>query len=221
MAIVATYGPPMKIGVIGSGQVAQTLAAGFLEDNHEVMIGTGSPQKLDDFRQKHPGAKVGTFAETATFGELVVLAVKGDAAETIVAAVADKLAGKPVADTTNPLDGKPPVDGVLSFFTAANESLLERLKKTAPNAHWVKCWNTVGSVVMVRPKLPGGPPTMFICGDDAGKTAVKPLLEAFGYQAADVGGVRSAGPLESLCILWCIPGFRENSWGHAFKLLRP
>jgi len=121
------------------------------------MIGTGSPQKLDDFRQKQPGAKVGTFAETATFGELVVLAVKGDAAETIVAAVADKLAGKPVADTTNPLDGKPPVDGVLSFFTAANESLLERLKKAAPNAHWVKCWNTVGSVVMVRPKLPGGP----------------------------------------------------------------
>jgi hypothetical protein len=210
----------MKIGIIGSGTVAQTLAAGFLEDKHEVMLGTGSPAKLAEFTGKHAGAKVGSFADTAAFGDLVVLAVKGDAAESIVTGVAAKLAGKPVADTTNPLDGKPPVDGVLTFFTAANESLLGRLKRAAPEAHWVKCWNTVGAPVMVRPKYAGGPPTMFICGDDAGKAAVKPLLEAFGYQAADVGGVRSAAPLESLCILWCIPGFRDNSWGHAFKLLK-
>jgi len=211
----------MKIGVIGSGTVAQTLAAGFLEDKHEVMLGTGSPAKLEAFTAKHAGAKVGSFEETAAFGELVVLAVKGDAAEKIIQGVASKLAGKSVADTTNPLDGKPPVDGVLSYFTAANESLLERLKRAAPDAHWVKCWNSVGAPVMVRPKFKGGTPTMFIAGDEAAKAKVRPLVEAFGYEAADVGGVMSAGAVESLCVLWCIPGFRENSWGHAFKLLRP
>ncbi len=211
----------MKIGIIGSGTVAQTLAAGFLEDKHEVMLGTGSPQKLDAFRAKHASAKVGSFDETATFGELVVLAVKGDAAEKIVAGVASKLAGKPVADTTNPLDGKPPVDGVLSYFTGPNDSLLERLQRAAPDAQWVKCWNSVGAPAMVRPKLAGGPPTMFICGDEAGKAAVKPLVEAFGWASADMGPVSAARAIEPLCILWCIPGFRDNSWSHAFHLLKP
>jgi predicted dinucleotide-binding enzyme len=211
----------MKIGIIGSGTVAQTLGAGLLEDKHEVMLGTGSPQKLEEFRSKHPDAKVGSFDETAAFGELVVLAVKGDAAEAIIQGVASKLSGKPVADTTNPLDGKPPVDGVLSYFTGPNESLLERLKKAAPDAHWVKCWNSVGAPGMVRPKLAGGPPTMFICGDDKGKATVKPLLVAFGWESADMGPVAAARAIEPLCVLWCILGFRENSWTHAFKLLKP
>jgi 8-hydroxy-5-deazaflavin:NADPH oxidoreductase len=211
----------MKIGIIGSGTVAQTLAAGFLEDKHDVMLGTGSPQKLDAFRAKHAGAKVGSFDETASFGELVVLAVKGDAAEKIVAGVATKIANKPVADTTNPLDGKPPVDGVLSYFTGPNDSLLERLKRVAPEAQWVKCWSSVGAPGMVRPKLAGGPPTMFICGDDKAKAVVKPLLEAFGWSSADMGPIIAARAIEPLCILWCIPGFRENSWSHAFHLLKP
>jgi predicted dinucleotide-binding enzyme len=185
------------------------------------MLGTSSPAKLEAFTAKHAGAKVGSFEDTAAFGELVVLAVKGDVAEKIIQGVAPKLAGKSIADTSNPLDGKPPVDGVLSYFTAQNDSLLERLKRAAPNAHWVKCWNSVGAPVMVRPKFKGGTPTMFIAGDEPAKAKVRPLLEAFGYEAADLGGVAAARPIESLCVLWCIPGFRDNSWGHAFKLLRP
>jgi predicted dinucleotide-binding enzyme len=74
---------------------------------------------------------------------------------------------------------------------------------------------------MVNPKLPGGPPTMFICGNDKGaKAEVKALLDQFGWDTADMGGVEGARAIEPLCILWCIPGLSGGSWTHAFKLLR-
>jgi 8-hydroxy-5-deazaflavin:NADPH oxidoreductase len=212
-----------RIAVIGSGVVGQVLADGFLKHGHEVMRGTREPARLADWKAG-AGAKasVGTFAEAAQFGRIVVLAVKGVAAESAVDLCgADALAGKTVLDTTNPIAEQPPVNGVLRFFTTLDESLMERLQKRVPAARFVKAFSCVGNALMVDPKLPGGPPTMFICGnDDAAKAEVKGLLDEFGWETADMGRAESARAIEPLCMLWCIPGFTQNSWTHAFKLIR-
>ena len=211
-----------KIGIIGSGIVGQTLANGFLKHGNDVQIGTNDPRKRDELRSKTSGqAKVGSFEETARFGEIVVLAVKGTAAETAVkAAGIGNLAGKTIIDTTNPIADAPPVNGVLQFFTSLNESLMERLQALAPEARFVKAFNCVGSAYMVNPAFGGTRPTMFICGNDQGaKDDVKPILDQLGFDVADMGAVEAARAIEPLCMLWCIPGFLHNSWSHAFKLL--
>jgi predicted dinucleotide-binding enzyme len=212
-----------KIGIIGTGDVGKALAKGFLRGGHEVMVGSRSPDKLTAVRNSVGNAlATGTFKETASFAEVVVLAVKGTAAKDAVLAIgADTLAGKVVIDTTNPIADAPPVNGVLQFFTGRNESLLEQLQQAAPGARFVKAWSCVGSAHMVDPKFPGGRPTMFICGNDAqAKEVVTGLLSAFGWDAEDMGAVEGARAIEPLCQLWCIPGIRGNRWNHAFKLLK-
>jgi predicted dinucleotide-binding enzyme len=212
----------MNIGVLGSGEVAKTLAAGFLKHGHEVMVGTRDPVKLKDWRRQNPEARIGNFAEAATFAELVVLAVKGTAAlDVALAARAGKLAGKTVIDVTNPIADGPPTNGVLKFFTNLDESLMERLQKAIPDAHFVKAFNSVGNVRMVNPEYKGGRPTMFICGNDAAaKQTVSRILDQFGWDTEDMGSVEAARAIEPLCMLWCIPGFLRNHWTHAFKLLK-
>ena len=118
----------MKIGVIGSGQVGETLSDGFLRHEYEVMRGTREPSKLAAWQAKAgKRASVGTFAETARFGDVVVLAVKGAAAEEAVrGAGVDNLAGKVVIDTTNPLADAPPEKGVL-LLPVVLRSVVERL----------------------------------------------------------------------------------------------
>jgi predicted dinucleotide-binding enzyme len=75
---------------------------------------------------------------------------------------------------------------------------------------------------MHRPNFAAGKPTMFICGNDKeAKKMVGGLLEAFGWKPADFGKVESARAIEALCMLWCIRGFNENRWDHAFSLLEP
>ncbi len=211
----------MKVGVLGSGDVAKTLAGGFVKHGHAVMLGTRTPSKLADWAGQNK-ATVGSFAEAARFGELVVLAVKGTVAlEALRAAGAANLAGKPVIDATNPIADAPPVHGVLKFFTNLDESLMERLQREFPQARFVKAFNSVGYPLMVNPQFPGGQPTMFICGnDEAAKQTVRGVLEQFGWETADVGLVESARAIEPLCMLWLIPGFLRNEWSHAFKLLR-
>ncbi|HSD20139.1 MAG TPA: NAD(P)-binding domain-containing protein [Anaeromyxobacter sp.] len=212
----------MKVGVIGSGIVGQVLSDGFLKHGHEVMRGSRDPAKLEPWKAVAGAkAKVGTFAETARFGELVVLAVKGAAAVEAVDSCEGGLAGKPVVDTTNPLAEAPPVNGVLQIFTGPNESLMERLQAQAPAARFVKAFSCVGNALMVDPELPGGKPTMFICGnDEEAKRVVTEVLDAFGWETEDMGAAEAARAIEPLCILWCIPGFLRNSWTHAFKLLK-
>jgi hypothetical protein len=167
-------------------------------------------------------ASVGTLAETARFGELVVLAVKGAGAEEAVGlAGAANLAGKTVIDTTNPIAERPPVKGVLQFFTRLDESLLERLQALAPGAEFVKAFSSVGHALMVNPELGGVRPTMFIAGNSArAKAEVKGVLDRFGWETEDLGAAEAARAIEPLCILWCIPGFLHNDWRHAFKVLR-
>ena len=166
------------------------------------------------------GAKVGSFEETAAFGELVVLAVKGSAAEKVVKAAGAGLAGKVVMDTTNPISDAPPKNGVLSFFTSLEGSLMERLQALRPDARFVKGFNSVGSARMVNPSYKEGRPTMFICGnDDAARKTVAGVCDQFGWETLDLGKAESARAIEPLCILWCVPGFLRNEWTHAFKVL--
>jgi 8-hydroxy-5-deazaflavin:NADPH oxidoreductase len=212
----------MKIGVLGSGGVAQVLAGGFLRHGHEVMIGSRTPEKLAKWAEQNPDASTGTFSEAAAFGDLLILSVKGSAAaEALLLAGAANLAGKTVVDTCNPIADSPPDKGVLPFFTTSNQSLMEQLQRDFPDANFVKAFNSVGSASMVNPQFPGGEPTMFICGNnEAAKKVVSGILDQFGWETADMGGVEAARAIEPLCRLWCIPGFLNNEWTHAFKLLK-
>ena len=211
-----------KIGVVGSGIVGEVLANGFLKHGYEVMRGSRDPSKLDAWKAgAGTRARVGDFATTATFGDLVVLAVKGTAAESAIDQIGPaNLEGKAVIDATNPIADSPPVGGLLVYFTETNDSLMERLQKKAPTAHFVKAFSCTGSGNFVNPDFGNTRPTMFICGDDASsKSAVTKILDQFGWDAEDMGGVASARAIEPLCILWCIPGLTQNRWTHAFKLL--
>jgi len=211
----------MKVGVLGSGVVAKVLASGFLKHGHEVKVGTGTAGKLMEWLKQNAGGSVGSFAEAAEFGDLLVLAVKGTAAaEVLRLAGIENLSGKTVADTTNPIADLPPENGVLRFFTGPNESLMEQLQREFAGVHFVKAFNSVGNVSMVNPIYKEGKPTMFICGNnESAKQTVTGILDEFGWETADMGTVEAARAIEPLCMLWCIPGFQRNQWTHAFKLL--
>ena len=212
----------MKIGILGSGTVGQTLAAGFIKHGHDVMVGTREEDKLAQWHNANPKAKLGNFSQTAAFGEIVVLAVKGSVGtDALRAASANNISGKTVIDATNPIADAPPTNGVLKFFTNLDESQMERLQREFPAANFVKAFNSVGAVRMVNPSYKAEKPTMFICGNsDAAKKAVTQILDQFGWETADVGKAEAARAIEPLCMLWCIPGFLRNEWSHAFKLLR-
>ncbi len=214
----------MNIGILGSGKVGQTLANGFSSEGHQVMIGTRNTAKEDlaNWQKENPGVKLGSFNDAARFGELLVLAVSGDAAVNAVElAGKENFSNKVVIDTTNPIEKSPPEKGVLKFFTSLNRSLMEDLQNLLPEAKFVKCFNIVGSDLMYKPHFPDGKPTMFICGnDDRAKTVVKDILVLFGYESEDMGTAEAARAIEPLSILWCIPGFIRNQWSHAFKLLK-
>jgi 8-hydroxy-5-deazaflavin:NADPH oxidoreductase len=213
----------MRFGIIGSAVVGQTLGSGLKKHGYEVRIASRSPEKLAEFSTK-TGIAAGAPSDVAAWAQALVLAVKGTAAEEgLREAGAANVAGKLVIDTTNPIANEPPDDGVLKFFTGPNDSLLERLQKSFPDAKLVKAFNSVGSGLMVNPAFPGGAkPTMFYCGNDeeAKKVAAK-IIEQFGWEPADMGSAKAARAIEPLCQLWCIPGFRANEWtSHAFHMLR-
>jgi predicted dinucleotide-binding enzyme len=211
----------MKVGVLGSGDVAKVLGSGFLKHGHDVMMGTRTSSKLADWAHQNPKGSVGGFADTAKFADLVVLAVKGTVVlEALRAAGAANLACKPVIDATNPIADAPPVNGVVKFFSSLDESLMERLQRAFAEVHFVKAFNSVGHLLMVNPQFKAGKPTMFICGnDEAAKQKVRGVLDQFGWETADMGKVEAARAIEPLCMLWLIPGFLRNEWSHAFKLL--
>ena len=215
----------MKIGIIGSGQMGQALGTAFLKEGHQVMIGTRNVSKpeLLKWKSENEGAQIGTFDAVASFGELIVLSTAGAVAnQAILAAGLNNLKGKIIIDTTNPISpSKPPVNGVLQFFTEANSSLMEILQKTSPESKFVKCFSCVGNNLVYKPHFTDGMPSMFICGNDAdAKKTVTDIMTSFGWETEDMGKAESAGTIEALCVLWCIPGFLNNDWSHAFKLLK-
>jgi len=212
-----------KIAVLGSGQVGEVLANGFLKHGFSVMRGSRDPSKLGAWKEKAgPKASVGDFAAAAAWAETVVLAVKGAAAEQVVElATVANLTDKTVIDATNPIAEGPPDHGVIRYFTTLDESLMERLQRKVPAARFVKAFSSVGNALMVNPDFGAVRPTMFICGDHAGaKQEVTAILDTFGWDTEDCGGVQGARAIEPLCMLWCIPGFARNQWAHAFKLLK-
>ena len=211
-----------KIGILGSGLVAQALGTGFLNYGYEIMLGTRDAFKVSAWNAKLGNrAKIGTPEETAKFGEIIVLAIKGTGAESVIKHLALLLSGKTVIDATNPIADAAPENGVIKFTTDLNQSLMEKLQKIAPAANFVKAFSCVGNHLMVNPNLPGGKPTMFIAGNnDDAKKEVGEILDLFGWDIADMGKAEAARAIEPLCILWCIPGFLRNEWTHAFKLLK-
>ena len=211
----------MKVGMLGSGAVGQALGLGLIEAGHEVKIGTRDAGKLKDWLAKAGArASTGTTAEAAAFGDLIVLATKWEATEAVIrAADLARYAGKVVIDVINPLDfsqGVPP-----RLAIGHTDSAGEQIQRWLPQARVVKAFNSVGNAYMVHPQFPGGPPDMFICGNDqAAKQTVQDICVAFGYPATDLGGIEMARYLEPLAMVWIVYGFRANSWSHAFKLLR-
>lgn len=214
----------MKIGIIGSGIVGRVLAKAFLNEGHGVMLGTRNITKDEVVKWKEQNERglLGSFQETAQFGEIIVLAVSGLAVEDAIhLAGKEHLSNKVIIDTTNPIAAVPPENGVLKYFTTLEDSLMERIQKILPDAKVVKAFNSAGNAFMYKPKFKGHIPTMFICGnDDDAKKTVTTILTSFGWETEDMGKVEAARAIEPLCILWCIPGFIRNQWTHAFKLLK-
>ncbi|HEY2323709.1 MAG TPA: NAD(P)-binding domain-containing protein [Thermoanaerobaculia bacterium] len=210
----------VKVGVLGSGDVGKVLAGGFLKLGHEVRIGSRSPEKLKEWAAgAGQGASTGTFDEAAKFGDIIVLATHGEGTQSAVElAGADNFDGKVVIDATNPLDFS---SGGPQLSIGFNDSLGERVQRWLPKAKVVKAFNTVGNAHMIDPQFPGGPPTMFIAGNDAdAKKLVTQVSEAWGWDVADLGGIESSRHLEPMCMAWVIYGVRTGTWGHAFKLLK-
>ena len=211
-----------KIGIIGSGIVAKTLGDGFIKHGHEVMLGSRTASKIQPWKE-HAGdkAQIGTPAEAAKFGDIVVLAVKGSAAaEVIEEAGPQNMRIKTVIDTTNPIADAAPENGVLKFFTNNDESLMERLQTQFPEIHFVKAFNSIGAPLMVNPSMKEKP-SMFICGNNENaKKEVTDILDTFGWEIEYMGKDTAARAIEPLCMLWCIPGMLNGQWSHAFKLMR-
>lgn len=209
----------MNIGILGSGDVAQSLARGFLERGDAVMLGTRDPAKLSEWKTENGDrARVGSFAETAKFGELIALATLGEATEAVLTqAGVSNFAGKVVIDATNPLEF--PKDAPPRLF-GFDDSLGERVQRAIPQARVVKAFNIVGNPLFVHPHLPGGPPTMLIAGnDESAKQEVLALLGAWGWEGADLGGIEASRYLEAMCIVWVLYGIKRGSRNHAFKVL--
>jgi 8-hydroxy-5-deazaflavin:NADPH oxidoreductase len=212
-----------RIGIIGSGMVGIALANGLHRHGYQIMIGTNDASKHAAILEKTNGnATVGSFAETAGYSDLLILAVKGSVAEEALTRTGiSNLIGKTVLDATNPISDGPPVNGVLPFFTSLHDSLMERLQALSPETHFVKCFSCVGNALMVDPDFGGEKPTMFICGNnEEAKNRTAELLDEIGWEAEDMGKVEAARAIEPLCILWCLPGINKGQWRHAFKLLK-
>ena len=213
----------MKIGVLGTGVVGTALGKAFIALGHEVKMGsrTATNEKAAAWASEAGElASAGTFADAAGFGEIVVLATLGVANESaITSAGVDRFRGKLVIDTTNPLDfsaGMPP-----RLAISGNDSGGEAVQRLLPDAKVVKAFNTVGSPFMFRPQFPGGPPDMFIAGnDEEAKARVSAILADFGWGVIDAGGIESSRYLEAMCMVFVISALKTNNWAQAFKMLR-
>jgi len=209
-----------KVGILGSGEVGRALGYGFLALGHEVMVGSREPDKLKPWvKAAGAGASAGTFEQAVRFGQLIVLATLGTGTENAIhIAGANNFIGKVVIDTTNPLDFS---KGAPQLSIGHTDSLGERVQRALPGAWVVKAFNTVGNALMINPQLPGGPPDMFICGDDdRAKSKVSEVCKDFGWGVIDIGGIQGSRHLEPMCMVWVLYGMRAKTWTHAFKMLR-
>jgi 8-hydroxy-5-deazaflavin:NADPH oxidoreductase len=197
-----------RVGIIGSGDVGKALARGFQSRNCEVKIGS-----------REAKGDLVTFEEAAKFGELIIIATKWSGTENALKlGGAENFKGKIVIDATNPLkevDGRP-----VGLERGHSDSGGEQVQRWLPESKVVKAFNIVGNALMVDPKLPGGPPTMFIAGNDGGaKKEVTDILTDFGWETMDIGNIDGARLLEPMCWLWVSTAFKSGQWMQAFKML--
>jgi predicted dinucleotide-binding enzyme len=216
----------MKIGILGSGEVGRRLAAGCINLGHHVMIGTRNPAKeeiqqwIDKTKHKE-NAFVGSFAEAASFGELIIISTLWEGTKNAInLAISSNFNGKIVIDTTNPLEFAKDMPPKLSL--GYDRSAGEVIQSLLPNSKVVKAFNIVGNPHMVYPDFQGGPPTMFICGNfkDANNQVIEKLLTPFGWESIDLGGIEQSRLLEALAMLWITYYIQTGSGNHAFKLLK-
>jgi 8-hydroxy-5-deazaflavin:NADPH oxidoreductase len=198
----------MRIGVLGTGVVGQTLATKLVSLGHEVKMGSrqaGNEKALEWAGQAGAGASEGSFADAAEHGELVINATAGAVAvDALRMAGADNLAGKVLSDVSNPLDfsrGMPP-----TLTVCNDDSVAEQIQREFPDARVVKSLNTVNTEVMVTPEVVPGEHTMFVAGDDEdAKRQVKDLLETLGWardRLFDLGDLTAARGMEMYLPLW-------------------
>ncbi|HLY10693.1 MAG TPA: NAD(P)-binding domain-containing protein [Planctomycetota bacterium] len=212
----------MKVGILGTGDVGKALGRGCLALGHSVMMGArdaANPKAAGWVQEMGTRASVGTFAQAARSGDLVFLATLGSVTEEILRSVgADAFRGKLVIDATNPLDFS---KGAPRLIGTVGDSAGERHQKLLPGAHVVKAFNTVGNAYMFKPEFPGGPPDMFLCGDDDGaKSKAAALCRDFGWGVIDVGGIESSHFLEAMCMVWVLSAMKTGTWSQAFKMLK-
>src|SRR3954447_18618883 len=205
----------VKVGILGSGDVGKSFARAFGALGHEVVIGSRSPEKLSDFAGGE-GDRVtsGTFEDAARSGDLIVLATHGMATEeAITMAGKQNFDNKVVIDATNPLDFS---GGAPRLAIGHTDSLGEQIQRSIPNARVVKAFNTVGNLLFFKPELPGGPPDMFIGGNDAdAKKKATEICRDFGWGVIDVGGINTAHYLESVCMVWVLTAMKSGGWFQA------
>ena len=216
----------MKIGILGSGSVGKVLGAAFATLGHEVTLGSREPERDDvqDWRKKAGGkSKSGTFADAARAGDIVVLATAWSGTQNAIAlAGPENMKGKVVIDTTNPLDFSAGPGKAPTLAVAGQVSAGERVQQWLPHSRVVKAFNHIGNTHMFRPEFPGGPPDMFICGNDASaKGEVAQILRAFGWpDPIDLGDIAASRYIEPLAMIWILHYFNTGSGAHAFRLLR-
>lgn len=210
----------MNIGIIGSGIVAKTLASGFADKGHSVLVGTRTSGKLAEWlATAGPNVSEGSFGDAARHGEVVIISVNAENTDSAIEiAGREQFSGKVVIDVSNPMDFS---DGIPPKFTATvGNSLGEKVQRALPEAFVVKAFNSMGFSVMTEPLFNGESGTHFIAGnDEEAKTKVAGLLMEFGWEVVDVGEIDQAFFLEALASLWVNFSFRSGQREQAFKLL--
>lgn len=213
----------MKIGIIGTGIVGQTLGTGLIGVGHEVKMGSrhaDNPKVQEWVSTAGDKASAGTFAEAAQFGEVVFLCTLWHGTEhALRLAEPHHLAGKVVVDVTNPLNFD---SGGPELAVGFSDSAGEMVQRWLPTSHVVKALNIVTAKLMVNPGSLGEMPDMFICGnDDFAKRTVGEILAGFGWPPPiDMGGIQEARLIEPLGMIWIKYFMSVQSGNHAFKLIR-
>ena len=194
----------MKIGIFGTGMVGETLGTKFVQLGHQVKMGSRTANNESAVKWvKATGASAsqGTFADTATFGDMTFICLKGAVfLEVAKSLPPGALAGKVVVDVSNPLDF---TGGAMSLSICNTNSLGEEVQKALPSTKVVKTLNTVNCEVMADPAK-GGHPTMLLCGNDAeAKKQVTAILKAMGWRdILDLGDITKARGTEMLMPVW-------------------
>ena len=201
-----------SIGVLGSGTVGKIIAAGFKKHGHPVLLGSRDPAKLEDWGKcEGAGVVLTSSQDVCEKSDVIILCVQGVAASVVLQSCAEHIKGKIIIDATNPIqEGAAPVGGMVPYFKPASghASLMESLQAEFPESNFVKAFNSIGNQFMIDPVVKDGPPTMMICGNDAGaKATATALIQEVGHEVLDMGLVNVAPAIEALCQLWCARGF--------------